>query len=121
MSLVFVVSRGIFTSDVARVDLLAVLHHEVRAGRQEVALLVALRRLDDDRRRALLGVADASTMIFCERPVTLSVSSRTFSPSTMSWNVDLAADLGEDGRGERIPVDQLAGRRRRAARRAPGA
>ena len=25
-------------------------------------------------------------MMRCDRPVTLSVSSRTFSPSTMSWN-----------------------------------
>ncbi len=32
------------------------------------------------------SLAEASTMIFCDRPVTLSVSSRTFSPSTMSWN-----------------------------------
>ena len=32
------------------------------------------------------SAAVASTMIFCDRPVTLSVSSRTFSPSTMSWN-----------------------------------
>ena len=55
------------------------------------------------------AVAD-STMTICVRPVTLSVSSRTFSPSTMSLNVDLAADLGEDGRGERIPLDErLAG------------
>ncbi len=35
------------------------------------------------------SLAEASTMIFCDRPVTLSVSSRTFSPSTMSWNSTL--------------------------------
>ncbi len=30
-------------------------------------------------------------MMRCVRPVTLSVSSRTFSPSTMSWNVTVPA------------------------------
>src|SRR5436305_1481581 len=38
---------------------------------------------------ARFSLADASTMIVCDRPVALSVSSRAFSPSTMSWNSTL--------------------------------
>src|SRR3954468_6454451 len=41
--------------DVSRVDLVAVLHHDVGAGGKQVTLLLALFRFDGDGRRALLG------------------------------------------------------------------
>ena len=48
-----------------------------------------------------------STMMFCARPVTRSVSSRRFSPFHDVAELDVAADLRQDRRGERIPLDEL--------------
>ena len=46
---------GDLRENVARVNVLAVVHHDVGAGREQVLPLLALAGLDDEGRRPLLG------------------------------------------------------------------
>ena len=46
-----------FREDVARLDFVAILHHQVRAGRHQVLLAGAARRIADQNRRRVLFVA----------------------------------------------------------------
>ena len=87
--------------DIAGRDLVAILDHEVRAGRHEVTL-VALGTLDDDGRLALLvrrigddETGEASDFIdfFVEGDAFLQV-----------LELDGSADLGEDREGVRVPL-----------------
>src|SRR6185312_15394745 len=93
--------------NVAGVNLVTVLHHEVGARRHEVALGCALAGLDDDGRLALFigGLGDDETReagdlvdLFVDRDTFLQV-----------LELHGAGDLGEDGEGVRIPLaEQVA-------------
>ena len=95
--------------NVARVDLLAVLHHDVGAGREQVTLLLALLRFDGDGRRALLGGGRLDDDHLREAGDAVGLFADVLAFDDVLER-DLAADLGENGRGERIPLDErLAG------------
>ena len=47
-----------------------------------------------------------STMMFCARPVTRSISSEVLALHDVA-ELDVPADLRQDRRGERIPLDEL--------------
>ena len=90
---------------VARVDLLPVVDHEVRADRKQVLALDALA-LDEDLRRPLLRAdrLDDDLLSQARDPVRLLAKVLVFDDVAER---DLAADLGQDRRGERIPLDEL--------------
>src|SRR5262249_12537354 len=90
--------------DVAGINLVAVLHHQVRAGGEEVtALLFALPGLDGDGRRALLGGSrlDDDHLRKAGNAVGLFADVLAFDDVLED---DFAPNLGEDGRGERVPL-----------------
>src|SRR5437660_1791295 len=95
--------------DVARVDLVAVLHHDVGAGGKQVALLLALLRFDGDGRRALLGGGRLDDDHLREAGDAVGFFADVLAFDDVLER-HLSADLGENGRGERIPFhERLAG------------
>src|SRR5712692_3577058 len=92
--------------DVARINLHAVLHHQVRAGGQQILALVAgLPGLDRDGGRTLLGRRRFHDDHLREAGDAIGLFADVL-PFDDVLEHDLAADFREDGRGERIPLDQ---------------
>ena len=92
---------------VARVDVFAVVHHQVSVGRHEVALFIgagAAFRPHDDRRDALfIGRIGDHPLRHAGDFVHLLLQRDAF---VQVLEMNLAADFGEDREGVRIPFEQ---------------
>src|ERR1019366_7133306 len=66
--------------EVARLHFVAILHHQVRAGRHQVLLAGAASRVADQNRRRVFLIARRQRDESCERPVTSSTCSSMVMP-----------------------------------------
>src|SRR6185436_1543224 len=96
---------GDLRQDVARVDLLPVMHHDVGAGREQVLALVAFARLDDERGSALLGGRRFDDDHLRETGDFVRLLANVLALDDV-LELHLAAELREHGRGERIPLHE---------------
>ncbi len=90
---------------VSRMDFLAVIDHEVRADRQQVLALTGLA-LDEHLRRTLLGSNRLDDDLLSQARDPVRLLAEVLALDDVAER-DLAADLGQDGRREGIPLDQL--------------
>ena len=110
---------GNLREHVAGVNVLAVVDHDVGAGREAgTCALLALAGLDDEGRGALLGGRRFDDDHLGEAGDLVGLLADVLAFDDV-LEVDLAAELREHGRGERIPLDERLCRLRRAVRRAP--
>ena len=96
---------GDLRQHVARVDVLAVVDHDVGAGREQVLPLFAFARFDDEGRGALLGRRRLDDDHLRETGDLVGLFADVLALDDV-LEVDLAAELREHGRGERIPLDE---------------
>jgi hypothetical protein len=95
--------------NLARVHLLSVLHHQVRAGGQHVLALGALAA-DEHRRRALLRKLRLDDDALRQAGDLVGVLAHVLALDDV-LELHRAGDLGQHRGGERIPVHQLLTRR----------
>ena len=96
---------GDLREHVAGVDVLAVVDHDVGAGREQVLPLVAFAGFDDEGRGALLGRRRFDDDHLRETGDLVGLFADVLAFDDV-LEVDLAAELREHGRGERIPLDE---------------